>query len=87
MLPSELRIIESGSQGNSESFKKDNSCLAAEILGSVKPERSPEESGDEDRAALNQGVSSSTSQWASLKSTLLQGNTAVKMFLSPLEIK
>ena len=49
MLPSELRIIESGSQGNSESFKKDNSCVAAEMLGSVKPERSPEESGDEDR--------------------------------------
>ena len=42
-------IIEIGSQGNSESFKKDNSCLATEMLGSVKPERSPEESGDEDR--------------------------------------
>jgi len=49
ILPSELRIIESGSLGNSESVKKDNTCLAAELPGLVKPVRSPEESGDEER--------------------------------------
>ena len=49
ILPSELRIIESGSLGNSESVKKDNTCLAAELPGPVKPVRSPEESGDEER--------------------------------------
>ena len=42
--PSEIRIIESGSQGNRESVKKDNTCLAAELPGPVKPVRSPEES-------------------------------------------
>jgi len=49
ILPSELRITESGSLGNSESVKKDNTCLAAELPGLVKPVRSPEESGDEER--------------------------------------
>ena len=43
------RIIESGSQGNSESVKKDNTCLGAELPGLVKPVGSPEESVDEDR--------------------------------------
>ena len=92
LLPSELRIIESGSQGNSESAKKDNTCLAAELPGLVKPVRSPEESEDEDRdcglfSCLNQGASSSTLQWEGLKSTLLQGNTPFKTFLNPLVIK
>ena len=49
ILPSELRIIESGSQENSKSLKKDNTCLAAELPGPVKPESSPEEFVDEDR--------------------------------------
>ena len=49
ILPSEIRIIESGSQGNRESIKKENTCLAAELPGPVKPVRSPEESGNEDR--------------------------------------
>ena len=44
-----LRIIESGSQGNSESVKKDNTCLAAELPGLVKPVGSTAESVDEDR--------------------------------------
>ena len=52
LLPSELRIIESGSQGNSESVKKDNTCLAAERPGLVKPVMSPEESVDEDTQRL-----------------------------------
>ena len=49
LLPSELRIIESGSQGNSESVKKDNTCLAAELPGLVKPVGLTAESVDEDR--------------------------------------
>ena len=49
ILPSELRIIESGSQENSKSVKKDNTCLAAELPGPVKPVSSPEEFGDEDK--------------------------------------
>ena len=49
ILPSEIRIIESGSQGNRESIKKENTCLAAELPGPVKPVRSPQESGNEDR--------------------------------------
>ena len=49
ILPSEIRIIDSGSQGNRESIKKENTCLAAELPGPVKPVRSPEESGNEDR--------------------------------------
>lgn len=49
ILPSEIRIIESGSQGNRESIKKDNTCFPAELSGPAKPVGSPEESGDEDR--------------------------------------
>ena len=49
MLPSEIRIIESGSQGNRESIKKENTCLAAELPRPVKPVRSPEEFVDEDK--------------------------------------
>ena len=49
ILPSELRITESGSQENSESVKRGNTCLATELPVPVKPERSLEESGDEDR--------------------------------------
>ena len=49
LLPSELRIIENGSQGNSESVKKDNTCLVAELPGVVKLVRSPKESVDENR--------------------------------------
>ena len=49
ILPSEIKIIESGSQGNRESIKKENTCLAAELPGPMKPVRSPEESGNEDR--------------------------------------
>ena len=49
LLPSELRIIESGSQRNSESVKKDNTCLAAELPGLVKPVGLTAESVDEDR--------------------------------------
>ena len=49
ILPSEIRIIESGSQRNRESIKKENTCLAAELPGPVRPVRSPEESGNEDR--------------------------------------
>ena len=49
ILPSEIRIIESRSQGHRESVKKDNTCLASELPGPVKPVRSPQEPGDEDR--------------------------------------
>lgn len=49
ILPSEIRIIESGPQGNRESIKKDNTCFPAELSGPAKPVGSPEESGDEDR--------------------------------------
>ena len=49
ILPSEIRIIESGSQGNRESIKKVNTCFPAELSGPAKPVGSPEESGDEDR--------------------------------------
>ena len=49
ILPSEIRIIESGSQGNTETVEKDNACLAAELPGPAKPVRSSEESGVEDR--------------------------------------
>ena len=49
ILPSEIRIMERGSQGNSESIKKENTCLAAEPPGPVRPVRSPKESGNEDR--------------------------------------
>ena len=49
ILPSEIRIIESGLQGNKETVEKDNTCLAAELPGPAKPVRSSEESGDEDR--------------------------------------
>ena len=49
ILPYELTIIESGSQDNSKSVKKDNTCLAAELPGPVKPVSSPEEFVDEDR--------------------------------------
>ena len=49
ILPSELKIIESGSLGNSESVKKDNTCLVAELPGPVKPLRSRGESGDEEK--------------------------------------
>ena len=48
ILLSEIRIIESGTQGNRESIKKENTCLAAELPDLVKPVRSPKESGNED---------------------------------------
>ena len=49
ILPSEIKIIESRSQGNRESIKKENTCLAAELPGPVRPVRSPKESVNEDR--------------------------------------
>ena len=56
ILPSEIRIIESGSQGNSESIKKENTCLAAELPCPVRPVRSPKESGNEDRDCVKQYI-------------------------------
>ena len=52
ILPSELRIIESGSQANSKSVKKYNTCLAAELPVLVKPVCSPEEFVDGDRDCI-----------------------------------
>ena len=49
ILPSDIRTIDSKSQGNRESIKKENTCLAAELPGPLKPVRSPKESGNEDR--------------------------------------
>ena len=49
ILSSELKIIESGSEGKNECVKEDNSCVAAGTPAPVQPESFPQESGDEDR--------------------------------------
>ena len=53
ILPSEIRIIESGSQRNRESIKKDT-CFSAELSGPAKPVGSPEEYGDKVRNYLQE---------------------------------
>jgi len=89
LLPYELKITESGSQGSNACVGQDNSCTTVETPGPTQPQSSIEDSGVEDSqvilvylAALDRGVLSSTSQWASLKSMSLQRNTLFKTSLN-----
>lgn len=48
LLPYELEITESGSQGSNACLEQDNSCTTAEKPGPTQPESSFEDSGVED---------------------------------------